>query len=46
MKKILLLLVLIFSFILSYSQEFEFDYIPSALNEKVLENEPLLNLIF
>jgi len=46
MKKILLLLVLIFSFILSYSQDFEFDYIPSALNEKVLENESYIKSHF
>ncbi len=39
MKKITILLLLIFSSAITYSQNFEFDFLPSSLNEEVLENE-------
>ena len=39
MKKITILFLFIFSSVITYSQDFEFDFIPSSLNEEVLENE-------
>ncbi len=39
MKKITILFLLIFSSAITYSQNFEFDFLPSSLNEEVLENE-------
>ena len=39
MKKITILFLFIFSSTITYSQDFEFDFIPSSLNEEILENE-------
>ncbi len=39
MKKITILFLFIFSSAITYSQNFEFDFLPSSLNEEVLENE-------
>ena len=39
MKKITILFLFIFSSVIIYSQDFEFDFLPSSLNEKILENE-------
>ena len=39
MKKITILFLFIFSSVITYSQEFEFDFLPSGLNEEILENE-------
>ena len=39
MKKITILFLFIFSSVITYSQDFEFDFLPSSLNEEVLDNE-------
>ncbi|SUZ91608.1 uncharacterized protein METZ01_LOCUS44462 [marine metagenome] len=39
MKKITILFLFIFSSVITYSQDFEFDFLPSGLNEEILENE-------
>ena len=39
MKKITILFLFIFSSTITYSQDFEFDFLPSSLNEEILENE-------
>ena len=39
MKKITILFLFIFSSAITYSQDFEFDFLPSGLNEEILENE-------
>ena len=39
MKKITILFLFIFSSVITYAQDFEFDFMPSSLNEKILENE-------
>ena len=39
MKKITILFLFIFSSAIAYSQDFEFDFLPSSLNEEILENE-------
>ena len=39
MKKITILFLFIFSSVIIYSQDFEFDFLLSSLNEEVLENE-------
>jgi hypothetical protein len=39
MKKITILFLFIFLSVITYSQEFEFDFLPSGLNEEILENE-------
>ena len=39
MKKITILFLFIFSSVITYSQDFEFDFRPSSLNEEILKNE-------
>ena len=39
MKKITILFLFICSSTITYSQDFEFDFLPSSLNEEILENE-------
>ena len=42
MKKITILFLFIFSSVITYSQDFEFDFRPSSLNEEILKNETSL----